>query len=390
MSFLKRNERDLFPGKCATIATRGRKQNLKPDNFRTEFQRDIHRIIYSRSFRRLRHKTQVFYFPQNDHVSTRMDHVLFVSSAARTVARCLGLNEDLAEAIGLAHDIGHPPFGHQGEMFLNSIIKENDVLKKYMPVFNHEVYGLRVVDLLAKRDREVPGLNLTWEVRDGIISHCGEDFTTCKLAPAGKSKVLEEIKSKHQAGNPATMEGCIVRLVDKIVYCGKDIEDAIATKIIEEKDVPPEINKHLGKTNGQIIGTFLEDIIKNSYDKDYIAISKEYGQLLHQMIQFNIINIYHGEKSKGYSAQAGQSIKLLFKALLARLKETGRFKTPETDNCNTTQIYKVFSNFVCGDMNGVYTESDPPELIVLDFIAGMTDSFAVRSFQELFVPQATV
>jgi len=133
MSDFKRSEKELFPSRYATITTKGRVKHQNPDRFRTEFQRDVHRIIYSQSFRRLRHKTQVFYFPQNDHVSTRMDHVRFVASAARTVARCLGLNEDLAEAIGLAHDIGHPPFGHQGEEFLTRIFDEYPLLKGLCP-----------------------------------------------------------------------------------------------------------------------------------------------------------------------------------------------------------------------------------------------------------------
>lgn len=264
----KRAERELYPSEYATVETKGRVQRNLKDNFRTEFQRDVHRIIYSQSFRRLRHKTQVFYFPQNDHVSTRLDHVMFVASAARSVARCLGLNEDLAEAIGLAHDIGHSPFGHQGEEFLNKIIqkKESRKLKAVIPSYHHEVYGLRVVDKIAKRDREKPGLDLTWEVRDGIISHCGEDFTDCKLKPASKRRKLDSIKNRKQAGFPATIEGCIVRLIDKVAYLGKDIEDAIMVGIISNNQVPPKIKKKLGHTNGQIIGAILTDIIKQSKD----------------------------------------------------------------------------------------------------------------------------
>jgi dGTPase len=270
MSKYKRADSEIYISPFATIKTRGRKEALAPDEFRTDFQRDVHRIIYSQSFRRLRHKTQVFYFPQNDHVSTRADHVLFVASASRSVARCLGLNEDLAEAIGLAHDIGHAPFGHQGEEFLNEIIKKTPVLKKVLPCFHHEVYGLRVVDKIAKRDRERPGLNLTWEVRDGILSHCGEDYKTCTLTPNRKNKNLEKIKNKKKAGFPATMEGCIVRLIDKVAYFGKDIEDALEAKIITADKIPSAIRKELGSTNGKIIGTILQDIIKQSKDKDHI------------------------------------------------------------------------------------------------------------------------
>ena len=389
MPEFKRVEKEMFPSSRATIGTKGRQKEQGVDEFRTEFQRDIHRIIYSQSFRRLRHKTQVFYFPQNDHVSTRMDHVLFVASAARTVARCLGLNEDLAEAIGLAHDIGHAPFGHQGEDFIkDEIIAKNKILEKLMPNFSHEVYGLRVVDKIAKRDREKPGLNLTWEVRDGIISHCGEDFEKCKLIPSNKNKKLSEIKSSDDAGIPTTLEGCIVRLVDKVAYCGKDIEDAIAAKVIKESDVPSDIDAKLGKTNGKIIGSFLESIIKESYDKDYIAISHEYGDLMHSLISFNRTKIYHSDESERYGKQARQSVKLLFADLKDVYLKTDKFQNFEKDN-KTPYVHKVFAEYV-KDMKGIYEDSDPDELVVLDFIVGMTDSFVVRSFQELFIPQATV
>jgi dGTPase len=310
MCQFKREDRELYPNPLATISTRGRKEDASPDSIRTPFQRDIHRIIYSQSFRRLRHKTQVFYFPQNDHVSTRLDHVLFVSAASRTVARALGFNEDLTEAIGLAHDIGHAPFGHQGEKFLQKIIDKHPSLKKILPFFHHEVYGLRVVDRIAKRDRESPGLNLTWEVRDGIVSHCGEDYKTCRLTPAinKADDFLDTIRKKDQAGFPATYEGCIVRLVDKVAYAGKDIEDAIATGIITEEQVPQDIRSKLGETNGKIIGAFLQNIVSESHNQSYIGISREYGKLLENMIQFNIDNIYHSLKSEKFGEQAERTI----------------------------------------------------------------------------------
>lgn len=394
MSNFKRDERELFTSKFATIDTRGRRTQQPPDEFRTEFQRDVHRIIYSQSFRRLRHKTQVFYFPQNDHVSTRMDHVRFVASAARTVARCLKLNEDLAEAIGLAHDIGHAPFGHQGEVFLTEILNEHQELKDLMTIFSHEVYGLRVVDHIAKRDREKPGLNLTWEVRDGIISHCGEDFKTCKLDIGDKDKDLENIKTRDEAGNPSTLEGCIVRLIDKIAYAGKDVEDAIEAEIIKATDVPSQFREKLGTTNGKIIGTFLEDMIQNSAGHDYVAISQELGELLHKLIKFNNHHIYHSQGAERYKEQAGKTIKYLFDDLLREIRRTERFQKEtyqdhKTDSSVPT-VYRVFQKFVTKDMKDSYTAADPDQLIVLDFIAGMTDSFAMRSVSEIFIPKTTV
>jgi dGTPase len=323
-----------------------------------------------------------------------MDHVRFVASAARTVARCLGLNEDLAEAIGLAHDIGHPPFGHQGEEFLTEIFGQHKVLKTLMPKFSHEVYGLRVVDYIAKRDRERPGLNLTWEVRDGIISHCGEDYKACKLNMGDKEKDLDNIKNREEAGSPATLEGCIVRLIDKIAYAGKDVEDAIEAKIIEAEQVPQKFKEKLGTTNGQIIGTFIEDMIYQSDGKDYIAISTELGDLLQELIKFNQKYIYHSPEAEEYKAQAGKTIKYLFDDLLLEIKRTDRFQTDKYSdpkkNGSIPKVYGFFQDFVTKDMKEVYSDEDPNELIVLDFIAGMTDSFAIRSVSEIFIPRMTV
>lgn len=390
MQNFRRPEAELFPSRYATIISRGRKNSQEKDLFRTEFQRDVHRIIYSQSFRRLRHKTQVFYFPQNDHVSTRMDHVRFVASAARTVARCLKLNEDLAEAIGLAHDIGHAPFGHQGEEFLSVACRKYSTLEKLMPTFSHEIYGLRVVDFIAKRDSEKPGLNLTWEVRDGIISHWGEDFTTCKLEPGNKQKDLDKIRTREDAGNPATLEGCIVRLIDKIAYVGKDIEDAIEAGIIKKNDVPDNFKQALGTTNGKIIGTFLESIIKESYNKNYIAISSELGDLLHDLIKFNGQKIYHSKQAEGYKTQANKTIGYLFDDLLNEITKTNRFEGNPYKNNSIPVVYKVFQNFVCKDMRDIYESKTPDELIVLDFVAGMTDNFAIRSLSDVFIPKMVV
>ena len=392
MPDFRRCERDLFPSQFATISTKGRRNPQTSDDFRTDFQRDVHRIIYSQSFRRLRHKTQVFYFPQNDHVSTRMDHVRFVASAARTVARCLGLNEDLAEAIGLAHDIGHPPFGHQGEKILTGIFEKYGVLKQIMHEFSHEVYGLRVVDWIAKRDSEKPGLNLTWEVRDGIISHCGEDYESCKLEPGSKEKDLDQIKTHEEAGNPATLEGCIVRLIDKIAYVGKDIEDAREAKIVQKEKIPSRLRDELGTTNGKIIGTFVEDMIINSRDKDYISVSPRLGELLHRLIEFNREFIYHSSEAEGYKEQAGKTIKFLFDDLLNELRRTNRFQSyADTGAKNSVPlVYDLLREFVSIDMKDVYKPEDPDELIILDFVAGMTDSFAIRSVSDVLIPKMTV
>lgn len=382
----------MFPSRYATVGSKkGRLTLLSSDDFRTDFQRDMHRILYCQAFRRLRHKTQVFFFPRNDHVCTRMEHVLHVASAARTVARALGLNEDLAEAIGLAHDIGHAPFGHEGENAINKIIKEQPDLKQVIPSFSHEVYGLRVVDKIAKLDREPPGLNLTWEVRDGIVSHCGEDRTTSLLKPHAGSKTLESIKYRKDAGNPATPEGCVVRLLDKIVYVGRDLEDALATNVIKKEEIPSGIINTLGKNNGEMVGTFVEDMVENS-DGNYISISEKKSESLHALINFNVEHIYQSTQAARYKQQAEHTLESLFVQLLGILDCTKRFK--EDANLgkvlSDTFVYGVLKQFVTEDMQDAYTDQDPDSLIVLDFIAGMTDNFARSSYLELFVPQPTV
>ncbi len=391
MSNSRRKERELFPGSGATIGTRSRRGDLASDKIRTDFQRDVHRIIYSQAFRRLRHKTQVFFFPRNDHVCTRMEHVLHVASAARTVARSLDLNEDLAEAIGLAHDIGHAPFGHEGESILNEIIAEDEALSAVLPEFHHEINSLRVVDRIAKLDREPPGLKLTWEVRDGIVSHCGEDRSTRTLKPHEGDKDLDNIKRREDAGNPATLEGCIVRLIDKIVYVGRDIEDAITTEVISPEEIPKDIFAALGSNNGQIVGAFLEDMVENS-GQEHISISEGKAKLLHELIAFNIEHIYHSEAAERNKKQARHALKFLFDELTQLVTSTRRF----TKNGNkakllrATNVCKVLKQFITENMKGQYGKKDPDSLIVLDFIAGMTDNFAVSAYIELSVPQATV
>ena len=326
-----------------------------------------------------------------------MDHVRFVASAARTVARCLQLNEDLTEAIGLAHDIGHAPFGHQGEEFLSRIIDKSKclALKQLMPSFSHEVYGLRVVDSIAKRDREPPGLNLTWEVRDGIVSHCGEDFETCRLEPASKDKDLESIRKRDDAGKPATLEGCIVRLIDKIAYAGKDMEDALEAGLIRGEQVPVKIGERLGMTNGQIVRTLVADMVKSSTGRDYIAISPDLGTLLNDLIEFNGQHIYHSTQAEGYKSQAKKTIRYLFRDLLRELRVRERFASyrypPGGKKDDPIPLaYRVFQQFIVEDMRDIYKADSPDELIVLDFVAGMTDSFAMRCVSDLFIPKMTV
>lgn len=377
-------EKSLYTHPLATLSrnSRGRLTALKSDVYRTEFQRDIHRVIYSQPFRRLRHKTQVFFLPQNDHICTRMEHVLHVASASRTVARHLKLNEDLAEAIGLAHDLGHAPFGHHGDDVLKSL-SENSRLGIS---FQHEIHGLRVVDKLAELDREdSPGLNLTFEVRDGIISHCGEDPSR-EAVPHQGEKDLDGIQNRKDAGHPCTMEGCIVRIVDKIAYAGRDVEDALVAELIKEEDIPKAIVKELGQNNGEIVGRLLEDVI--AYSKkasDRIAMSREKHEALTALIKFNKDSIYCQADVERFKKQATRALEELYSRLVDDLEKSHRLRN--TSNLPDASIYDTLGRFI----NKIrYDEATPNSLIVLDFISGMTDNYVIQCLNELFVPKSIV
>lgn len=379
------DEESNYKNSLATLSinSKGRNRSLKQDGYRTEFQRDIHRIIYSQPFRRLRHKTQVFFLPNNDHICTRMEHVLHVASASRTVARHLQVNEDLVEAIGLGHDLGHAPFGHHGEKVLSNLSKKFDVNIN----FQHEVHGLRVVDKLAELDREIEvGLNLTYEVRDGIISHCGEEYSR-ELIPEKNNKALENITDRKNALMPCTIEGCVVRMVDKIVYAGRDIEDALVAGLIKEDSIPKDIIKGLGENNGEIIGTLLEDLINYSKaNPDRIGLSNEKHELLEKLIKFNYKKIYLSEDVAKYKKQATRALEELFTRLFDDLERTGRL-TKNRDSLPETKVYEVLDKFI-KKIN--YNEKDSNALIVLDFIAGMTDNYVINCLDQIFVPKNIV
>ncbi len=379
-------EEKVYTNKYAALSSKSRGRNdptsLKPDIYRTEYQRDVHRIIYSQPFRRLRHKTQVFFLPNNDHICTRIEHVLHVSSASRTVARHLQLNEDLTEAIGLGHDLGHSPFGHHGEDVLEKICQENHIDISYQ----HEINGLRVVDKLAELDRETKsGLNLTYEVRDGIISHCGEDFLHNLITPEKNNKNLEAIKTRKDALMPITLEGCIVRFIDKIAYAGRDFEDAIKANLITEDDIPHGITQVLGKNNGEIIGCLLNDLIETSKKyENTIGLSTEKFESLKALIDFNYKKIYKNPKVQKYEIQAEEAIRIIFENLLDLLKENARFNKSYNDSI---PVYKTLHEFI---KKIDYSSDERNETIVLDFISGMTDNYVLKCIDEIFIPKYIV
>lgn len=351
-----------------------------PD-LRDEYFRDQTKIIHSLPFRRLKHKAQVFFAPKNDHICTRIEHVLHVATIAATICRGLNksgnweLSEDMAYAIGLGHDIGHAPFGHEGERAIDACLKPSG--KRFL----HELNSYRVVEHLANYGE---GLNLTFAVKDGIICHCGEDFANNKLRPAKVPNDLEKITGRTQM--PSTYEGCIVRLADKIAYFGRDIEDAIKADLITKEDIPQDVRKEIGTSNGEIINTLTLDLIDNSKDKDYIGFSNDKFQLISQLRDFNYSRIYCSPvmlKRKEMISKCVRNVFDYFRELF-----TLHGFNYEDYQKEFTQAARGFGNYI-KSMRNFYRE-DPAKIdtIIADYISGMTDLFALGIMQEVLLPSA--
>lgn len=309
---------------CFSDRSAGRQRAETPCEFRTEFQRDRDRIIHCSAFRRLKHKTQVFIAPEGDHYRTRLTHTLEVAQIARTVARALRLNEDLTEAIALGHDLGHTPFGHAGERALNECVDGG---------FHHYEQSLRVVDKLEKGGR---GLNLTYEVRDGILCH-----TTGKEAD--------------------TLEGRIVKIADKIAYMNHDVDDAIKGRILSESDIPQAVREGLGRSKSQRIGTLVRALIEGS--ESDIEFKPEYQRLFDDFHVFMFNSLYTNPTAKGEETKAQDLIKTLYTYFC-----TDPDKLPE----EYLEIY----------------EKEGAQRAACDYVAGMTDRYAVHIFKELFLPKS--
>ena len=367
-------EKQLSPLAAHSINTLGRRLPEEPCKIRSDYERDADRILYSEDFRRLRHKTQVFFNAKSDHICTRMEHVLYVRAISVTIGRTLGLNQDLINPIALGHDVGHAPFGHTGERVLDSCVKKiNPSLS-----FRHEYHSLRVVDRLCERISrekiyENNGLNLTYEVRDGIVSHCGENYDEYILY-ADKMKDPNLIyETEHRKCMPYTLEACVVRLVDKIAYVGRDIEDAIRAKLIDYKDINPEIRRELGATNGEMINNLVLDLIENSYNTEYIRLSRAKGEALREMILTNSRQIYQSSLLRRYEITAKNAVEGLFEILYENAKNIDRKSKSKTMQRLVAYI----------DEKG-YKEDELPEQIVVDYIAGMTDAYALQTFEDLY------
>ena len=316
--------RTLSPGAVRSAESRGRARPEEECGVRTCFQRDVDRIVYSNAFRRLKHKTQVFLEPEGDHYRTRMTHTLEVSRIARTIARALALNEDLTEAIALGHDLGHTPFGHAGERLLDRVMPGG---------FAHYRQSVRVVERLEKNGE---GLNLTWEVRNGIVCHT-------KGQPA------------------ATLEGQVVRLADQIAYINHDIEDALRGGVIYPMDIPLEVSRVLGFTHGARIDALVKDAVEASRGQDAIRQSPEVGEAMAALKDFMFANVYTNPLVKGEEGKAQE--------LLLRLFEHYQSNPDELPD----------------DFQAIRQE-EGVDRAVCDYIAGMTDPFAVEKYKELFIP----
>ena len=344
----------------------------RDEDIRGPFFRDQTAIVHSMPFRRLKHKTQVFFSPQNDHICTRIEHSLHVATISATIARALNLNVDMAYAIGLGHDLGHAPFGHAGEIALNR--KCNDI-----GGFIHEINGLRVVDILGNRGE---GLNLTYGVRDGIICHCGE-APDRDLKPRDKNFNLKKLKLKGTF--PISWEGCVMRIADKIAYLGRDLEDSIDGGFISREDVPSIVEKALGESNGEIINTLVIDIIDTSATKGEISFSDEKFEVMMKLHDYSREYIYNHEKIIRYRIFCEKIIEDLFEYLINIYnKWDGDIKAYYS---SPGYLDQRFGKYLSQMKNIYIAEKAGAKSIVRDYIAGMTDGYAIQCMKVISLPE---
>jgi len=352
-------------------AIRRRFEERIQEGHRQNFAVDADRILHSRAYTRYIDKTQVFYLVDHEHISHRVLHVQLLSKIARTIGKFLRLNEDLLEAIALGHDIGHPPFGHDGERILSDICQSHGI-----GPFLHSIQGVRFLDRLEKNGR---GLNLSLQVLDGILSHDGETHLE-RLSPQQDktfADLEEEIRAKTADPNlslkPMTLEGCVVRLADTISYIGRDLEDAITLNLVRREELPAEVTARLGRTNGAIVYALVTDLISHSFDKNYVGYTPEVGALLKQLKEFNYQRIYNSPRIKAETPKIEALFDRLFQRFLA-------------DVAAARQDSPIWTDFLA-PMDPAYLKSHQPAEIVRDFLASMTDAYFLRTSQELFFPQ---
>lgn len=356
----QREERFLSPQ--ATLSKNAiRRYPEEREGHRTSFAVDADRILHSRAYTRYIDKTQVFYLVENDHITHRVLHVQLVSKIARTLARVFALNEDLVEAIALGHDIGHPPFGHDGEAILDELGRSHGLAS-----FQHNLQSVRFLEHLENHGR---GCNLTVQVLDGILCHDGEVHNRT-IRPRGEisfaeydAKIAVKSGDKNAKLRPMTLEGCLVRLADTLSYIGRDIEDAIELKLISRDDIPDHCQRVLGRTNGTIVHRLVTDLIEQGCD-GAVAFSQEVSDALQELKFFNYRSIYLNAAIKPDKAK----VKECFAALLARYVD--EIKRED----HASPVYTRLMRF----MDRRYRHDTPAAAIAVDFIAGMTDDYFLR------------
>lgn len=317
----------LSPYAMHSVDSKGRLREEEQCDIRTVFQRDRDRIIHCKAFRRLKDKTQVFLTPEGDHYRTRLTHTLEVSQNARTIARALRMNEELVEAIALGHDLGHTPFGHAGERALNRVCPLG---------FEHSEQSVRTVDRLEKQGK---GLNLTYEVRDGILNH-------------------------QTIGKPHTLEGKIVRFSDKIAYIHHDMDDAIRGGILKESDVPKEIGDVIGYTTGERLDHFIHDIVTTSFGKNDIVMSEPVAEAMMKLRKFMFERVYQNPEAKSEEGKAEVLMETLYQHYLKNIDDL-----PE-------------------EFLTLLSEGEPRERVVCDYVGAMSDRFAIAQYEEIYIPKS--
>lgn len=317
----------LSPYASLSMNSKGRLRDEEQCDIRPVFQRDRDRILHSKSFRRLKDKTQVFLTPEGDHYRTRLTHTLEVSQNARTIAKALQLNEDLAEAIALGHDLGHTPFGHSGERALDRVCPFG---------FEHSEQSVRTVDILEKGGQ---GLNLTYEVRDGIRNH-------------------------QTKGMPSTLEGKIVRYSDKIAYIHHDMDDAIRGGILTEADVPKSITSVIGETTGERLDHFIHDIVTNSFGRNDICLSEPVEKAMKALREFMFERVYKNPEAKSQESKAEMLVETLYEYYYKRI------------------------SLLPKELQNLLDAGESKEQVVCDYISSMTDRFAIAKYEELYIPKS--
>lgn len=368
-----REKEHLSEMACPSSSARRRSNETHQQReYRQSFSADSDRILNSLAFTRYIDKTQVFSLIHNDHLTHRVLHVQLVSRIARTIGRYLGLNEDLIEAASLGHDIGHPPFGHDGERFLSQLTRENGA-----GFFHHNLQSIQFLD---KIERNNQGWNLTLQTMDAIVCHNGEVHSTVLTPCTGRSfsdldHMMEILKSKPGSNEtPMTMEGCVVKIADTVSYIGRDLEDAIRLGLVQREDIPKACHDVLGNTNGKIVFNLVTDLILNSLDQPFVGFSPKTANALKQLKSFNYRHIYKNPVIKKHLSSIKDIFEFLFETYLTALE------TQRLDN-------DIFSRFLKG-MSDEYRENHSNVEIVRDYISGMTDSYFIRQAPEKLQPAA--